>query len=94
MCCIKGSYARAEQIKQILERLDVRWDIGFISNEEYIERRTQLQQEIQSLEPLPRAMLKEASPLSRFSEDAGRGRSLSAQALAEMGRRKSVSQGQ
>ena len=53
-------YERTEQIKQILDRLDMRWDMGFINKEEYVQKRTQLQQEMQGMEPLPRAMLEEA----------------------------------
>jgi hypothetical protein len=34
--------------------------MGFINKEEYVQKRTQLQQEMQSMEPLPRAMLEEA----------------------------------
>ncbi len=51
---------RTEEIKQIVERLDLRWDNGFISKEEYLQKRAQFQQEMDGLHPLPRAMLEES----------------------------------
>ncbi len=51
---------RTEEIKQIIERLDLRWDNGFISKEEYLQKRKQLQEEMEGLQPLPRAMLEES----------------------------------
>jgi hypothetical protein len=56
---------RTAQIHKILERLDVRWDLGFINKDEYIKKRTELQQEMQSMEPLPQAMLEEALRIFR-----------------------------
>jgi len=50
---------RTEEIKQIIERLDLRWDNGFISKE-YLQKRAQFQQEMDGLHPLPRAMLEES----------------------------------
>lgn len=43
----------------------MRWDMGFINKEEYIQKRTELQQEMQNMEPLPRAMLEEALRIFR-----------------------------
>ncbi len=51
---------RTEEIKQIIERLDLRWDNGFISKEEYLQKRKQFQEEMEGLQPLPRAMLEES----------------------------------
>ena len=51
---------RTKEIKQIIERLDLRWDNGFISKEEYLQKRAQFQQEMDGLHPLPRAMLEES----------------------------------
>lgn len=51
---------RTEEIKQIIERLDLRWDNGFMSKEEYLQKRAQFQQEMEGLQPLPRAMLEES----------------------------------
>lgn len=49
--------------------MDMRWDMGFMNKEEYLQKRTQLQQEMQGMEPLPRAMLEEALRVLRFSEE-------------------------
>ncbi len=51
---------RTEEIKQIIERLDLRWDNGFISKEDYLQKRKQFQEEMDGLRPLPRAMLEES----------------------------------
>jgi hypothetical protein len=51
---------RTEEIKQIIDRLDMRWDMGFMNKEEYVQKRTQFQQELEGMQPLPRAMLEES----------------------------------
>jgi hypothetical protein len=54
---------RMEEIKQIIERVDLRWDEGFISKEDYVEKRRQLQQEFDSLRPVDYDELTEAADL-------------------------------
>ncbi len=54
---------RMEEIRQIIERVDLRWDEGFISKEEYVEKRRQLQQEYDSLRPVDYDELTEAADL-------------------------------
>ena len=54
---------RMEEIKAIIERIDLRWDEGFISKEEYIEKRRQLDLEISSLRPIDYEELTEAADL-------------------------------
>lgn len=43
---------RMEEINAIIERIDFRWDQGFISQDEYIEKRRQLEREIDALRPI------------------------------------------
>ncbi len=54
---------RMDEIKQIIDRVDLRWDEGFISKEEYVEKRRQLQQEYDSLRPIDYDELTEAADL-------------------------------
>lgn len=51
---------RIAEIREITERLDMRWDMGFMNRDEYVAKRTQLQEELQNLQPLPRESLEEA----------------------------------
>ncbi len=57
------SLQRMDEIRQIIERVDLRWDEGFISKEDYIEKRHQLQQEFDSLRPVDYDELTEAADL-------------------------------
>lgn len=44
---------RVAEIKEIIERMDFRWDHGFIGDEEgYLEQRLKLQQELETLTPI------------------------------------------
>src|SRR5262249_40852246 len=46
--------ARMNEIKRIIERMDMRWDMGFITDKvSYMEQRIRLQQEVDALEPIP-----------------------------------------
>ena len=54
---------RIEQIKGIIDRLDYRWDMGFIKEEEYVKRREELKVELAQLQPIPRDELVEAHKL-------------------------------
>ncbi len=66
---------RMEEIKQIIERVDLRWDEGFISKEDYVEKRRQLQQEFDSLRPVDYDELTEAADLlenfRKYWDDCG-----------------------
>lgn len=45
---------RVAEIKQVIERMDFRWDHGFITDQEaYLEERVKLQQELEQLTPIP-----------------------------------------
>ncbi len=52
---------RIAELKAIIERLDERWDMGFISKEDYLKRRQELQAELERLQPLPQSHLEEAA---------------------------------
>ncbi|HEX2905831.1 MAG TPA: recombinase family protein [Phototrophicaceae bacterium] len=61
--------ARMVEIKAIIERMDFRWDNGFITNQdEYLEQRLRLQQELDALTPIPDDELERAADiLDHFS---------------------------
>ena len=45
---------RIAEIRNIIERMDFRWDQGFVTDEdEYLEQRVKLQQELEQLTPIP-----------------------------------------
>lgn len=45
---------RIAEIKAVIERMDFRWDNGFIDNrDDYLERRVALQRELEQLTPIP-----------------------------------------
>ena len=53
---------RITEIKSVIERMDFRWDQGFITDkDEYLEKRVQLQQELERLTPIPDDELDEAA---------------------------------
>ncbi len=54
---------RMAEIREIIERIDFRWDQGFISQEEYVEKRQQLQLEMDALRPIDYDDLIEAADL-------------------------------
>ncbi|HMN13434.1 MAG TPA: recombinase family protein, partial [Bellilinea sp.] len=54
---------RMAEIREIIERIDFRWDQGFISQEEYVEKRQQLQLEMDALRPIDYDELIEAADL-------------------------------
>lgn len=43
---------RIEEIKEIVKRVDISWEKGFIELEAYVEKRKQLQREIEALRPI------------------------------------------
>lgn len=58
-----ASLERMAEVQAIVERIDFSWEQGFIGKEEYLEKRRQLQQEINSLRPLDYDQLIEAADL-------------------------------
>jgi hypothetical protein len=45
---------RIDEIKEVIERMDFRWDHGFIADQDaYLEERIKLQQELEKLSPIP-----------------------------------------
>ncbi|MBK8028330.1 MAG: hypothetical protein IPK17_02240 [Chloroflexi bacterium] len=54
---------RMEEINEIIERIDFRWDMGRLEKDEYLEKRQQLEQEMESLRPLDYDSLTEAADL-------------------------------
>ncbi len=52
---------RLEEIRAAIERMDFRWDHGFITDEsDYVEKRVQLQQELEQLTPVTNDDLQQA----------------------------------
>ncbi len=58
-----SALARMEEIRGIIERIDFRWDQGFISREEYAEKRQQLKREMDAMRPIDYDELIEAADL-------------------------------
>jgi site-specific DNA recombinase len=55
---------KIQEIKSIIERMDKRWDHGFITDEEaYIQQRIKLQMELEQLTPVPDDELEQAADL-------------------------------
>jgi hypothetical protein len=52
-----------QEIQAIIERVDLRWDEGFITKDEYLEKRRQLQAECEALRPVDYDQLHEAADL-------------------------------
>jgi len=65
----EAALKRMEEIREIIERIDLRWDHGFISQEEYIEKRSQLLREIEALRPIDYDEINEAADLIRYFSD-------------------------
>jgi len=61
---------RLAEINSMIERMDFRWDHGLISDQaEYLEKRLKLQQELESLTPIPNDELERAADLlANFKE--------------------------
>ncbi len=57
------SIRRMEKIEAIVKRIDFSWEQGFLSPEEYVEKRQQLQRGIESLRPVDYDDLMEAADL-------------------------------
>ena len=54
---------RLKEIEGIIQRLDFRWDAGFIDKAEYLERRRELQKQLDALQPIAEDDLAEAANL-------------------------------
>jgi hypothetical protein len=55
---------RLTEIRAAIDRMDFRWDQGFITDKhEYLEKRVRLQQELEQLTPVPEADLETAADL-------------------------------
>jgi hypothetical protein len=60
----KNLEERIQEIKAIIDRMDKRWDHGFITNEEeYIQQRIKLQLELEQLSPVADDELEQAADL-------------------------------
>ena len=58
---------RMEEIKELVKRIDFRWENGFMDEEEYLQKRRQLQLEIEALHPVEHdELLKAADLLKNF----------------------------
>lgn len=51
---------RIKEIAKIIERLDFRWDMGFITQDKYVAQRTKLKAQLAQLPPIPHDDLAEA----------------------------------
>lgn len=58
-----GALKRMDEIQEVVERINFSWEKGFMSPEEYIEKRTQLQREMEALRPVEYDDLMEAADL-------------------------------
>lgn len=47
----EAALKRMQEVQEIIEKFDFRWDYGFISKDEYIEKRQQLERELDGLRP-------------------------------------------
>ena len=65
----EAALKRMEEIREIIERIDLRWDHGFISQEEYVEKRGQLQREVEALRPIDYDEMNEAADLIQYFGD-------------------------
>ena len=62
----EAALVRMGEIREIIERIDFRWDQGFISYEEYVEKRRQLQCEMDALQPMDYEAMIEAADLLAY----------------------------
>jgi site-specific DNA recombinase len=60
---------RMAEIQEIIERVDFRWDHGFIDPDEYVEKRAQLERELDALRPIDYDELIEAADLLEHFQD-------------------------
>lgn len=61
---------RLEEIRNIIKRMDTRWDHGFFADEqEYLEQKLRLQQEMEQLTPVPDDELQRAADMLENNGD-------------------------
>ncbi len=72
----KNLEERIQEIKDIIKRMDARWDHGFIASEdEYVQQRIRLQMELEQLTPVPHDELEQAADmLDQFQHSLGAAR--------------------
>lgn len=58
-----AAYERMKEIQAIVERINYSWEQGFLTKDEYVEKRKQLQLEMESLRPIDYDELIEAADL-------------------------------
>ena len=79
---------RITEIKGVIERMDFRWDQGFITDKDaYLEQRVKLQQELEQLTPIPDDELQTAADmLENFQQywEATQGNRLAQQQLIQL----------
>jgi hypothetical protein len=59
----EDALARMEEIEEVVKRIDFSWEKGFLSPQEYIDKRNQLHREMESLRPVDYDDLIEAADL-------------------------------
>jgi hypothetical protein len=60
----QGVKERVARIEEMIKRMDFRWDNGFITDkDEYLQKRLDLQQELEQLKPLPMNELEKAADI-------------------------------
>lgn len=59
----EAALQRIETIREMVERIDFSWENGFITPDDYVEKRTQLQREMEALKPIDYDDLIEAADL-------------------------------
>ncbi len=58
-----ANLARMEELKAIVERINFSWENGFLSPQDYLEKRSQLQKEMEAMRPVDYDELMEAADL-------------------------------
>jgi len=61
---------RRNELQQSIERLDFRWDMGFIEKEDYMAKRKALQQQLDQNQPIVEQDLREAETMLRQFDSA------------------------
>lgn len=64
-----ANIARMEELQAIVQRIDFSWESGFLSPQDYLEKRTQLQKEMEAMRPVDYDELMEAADLIQHFGD-------------------------
>ncbi|MEP7288827.1 MAG: recombinase family protein [Chloroflexota bacterium] len=59
----ESSFKRLAEIEEVIKRVDLRWEEGFLNKDEYVKKRRQLQQELDNLHPADYDQITEAEDL-------------------------------